>query len=308
MGVAISENFADLLEPGLRKIYTGKYNQLPEMRPLIFNVQPASTSYEKDSSVGGFSDMPVFKGTISYDNPKQGYDVTYTHCQFAKGFQIERALLDDDLYNVIAKEPKKLAIAASRTMEKQAASMFNDGFSGSGTIVIDGVTVLNNTEGKSLFNTAHPNTRTSTTQGNSGTTALSATSVEATRRLMCKFLDDTDNYISVVPDTIMVPRDLEDKAWTIIASKGKVDSAENNANFLFGKYKLAVWQFLTDSNNWFMFDSVLAEESFNWYDRVGLEFFQDKSFSTLIARYANYARWSYGYSDWKSIYGHNVAS
>ena len=35
---AISENFGDLLEPGLRKIFTDQYNQIPESSPIVTNV------------------------------------------------------------------------------------------------------------------------------------------------------------------------------------------------------------------------------------------------------------------------------
>ena len=304
---AVSANFGDLLEPGLKKIYNDQYKALPEMRGMLFNVQSADSSYEKDSSVGSFSDMPTFDGTIKYDDVYQGYDVTYNHVEFAKGFKVERKLFDDDLYNIISRKPRGLAISANRTREKGAASVFNNAFTGSGKIVLDGVTVLNNTEGQALCATAHTSTASTTTQGNYGTTALSATAMEATRILMAATKDDRDNLISVQPDLILVPRALEETAWEIIASKGKVDSADNNANFHYGKYKLAVWDYLTDSNNWFVIDSAMSKMFLNWYDRIPVEFFQEKSFDTLIAKFAAYGRWSYGFSDWRWIYGHKVA-
>jgi hypothetical protein len=213
----------------------------------------------------------------------------------------------DDLYNIISKKPRGLAIAAKRTMEKCAASVFNDAFSGTGSITVEGTTVLSNTESLSLCNDSHTSTAVATTQDNKGTSALSATSVEATRILMAGYKDDKDNLISVQPDMILVPRNLEETAWEIISSKGKVDTAENNSNFHYGKYKLAVWDFLSDSNNWFVVDSSLMKLFLNWFDRIPLEFFQDKSFDTLIAKYAVYARWSYGWSDWRFLYGHAVS-
>jgi phage major head subunit gpT-like protein len=304
---AISENFGSLLEPGLRKIFTEQYNELPEMRPMLFNVSSSDTSYEKDSSVGAFSDMPVFTGTIEYDEIVEGYPVTYTHAEFAKGFKVERKLFDDDLYGVIAKKPKGLAMSASRTQEKYAAQVFSGAFSGSGTISLNGTVILNNTEGLSLCNSAHTSKGISSTQSNTGTSALSATSVEATRILMSQFKDDKDNLISVQPDLILVPRALEETAWEIISSKGKVDSAENNSNFHFGKYKLAVWDYLADGSNWFMMDSAMAKMFLQWYDRTPLEFFQDKSFDTLISKFAAYSRFSFGFSDWRFVFGHKVA-
>jgi hypothetical protein len=91
---AISENFADLLEPGLRKIFTDQYNQIPEMYQSLFNVNTTEKPYEKDSSVGAFGDMEPFNGQITYDEVYQGYDVKYEFAEFAKGFKIERKLFD----------------------------------------------------------------------------------------------------------------------------------------------------------------------------------------------------------------------
>ena len=158
----------------------------------------------------------------------------------------------DDLYNIISKKPRGLAVAAKRTVEKSAASVFNNAFTGTGSITVEGTTVLSNTEALSLCNDAHTSTAVSSTQDNYGTTALSATSVEATRILMAGFKDDRDNAISVQPDMILVPRNLEQTAWEIISSKGKVDTAENNANFHYGKYKLAVWDFLQKDSPYYV--------------------------------------------------------
>lgn len=305
----VNEIFGDLLEPGLRAIYTDQYEQLPQMRPMIFNVQIADTSYVKDSSVGGFGDTQPFQGSIAYDDVFQGLDVTYTHVQYAKGFKVERQLWDDDLYNAIVRKPKGLALSASRTQEKLGADIFNNSFTGSGTIVVSGTTVLNNTDGQSLCSSSHNSgsARLSTTFSNTGTSSLSATAVETTRRKMAAFKDDTNNLISVNPDCIVVPRALEETAWQIISTRGEVASSNNNANFHYGRYKLAVWDFLTNAKNWWLMDSYMAMEFLFWYDRIPLEFFQDKDFDTLVAKFANYWRASWGWSDWRFIFGHNVS-
>ncbi len=304
---AITENFGDLLEPGLRKIFTDQYNQIPEVYQSIFNVNTTDKPYEKDSSVGAFGDMEVFTGTIGYDEVYQGYDVKYEFAEFAKGFKVERKMFDDDLYNIINRKPAGLSLAAKRTKEKYAASVFNDAFTGTGTLSISGLTILTNTEALSLCNTAHTSTASATTQGNYGTSALSPTSVEATRILGHGIKDDRDNLISVNYDTIVVPRSLEETAWVIINTTGKVDSDENNRSFLYGKYKVAVWDYLTDTNNWFMLDQVMSKMFLNWYTRVPLEFNQDKSFDTYIAKFSAYERYGFGWSDWRWLYGHKVA-
>ena len=306
---AISENFGDLLEPGLRKIFTEQYNQIPEMYQSIFNVNTTDKPYEKDSSVGAFGDMEPFNGHITYDEVYQGYDVKYEFAEFAKGFKVERKLYDDDMYNIINRKPAGLSLSAKRTKEKYAASVFNNAFSGAGSITVSGLTILTNSEALSLCNSAHTSTAESgyTNQSNTGTSALSPVSVEATRILGHAVTDDRGSLISINYDTILIPRALEETAWTIINTTGKVDSAENNRNFHYGKYKLAIWDYLEGTKNWFMIDQAMSKMFLNWYTRIGLEFNQDKSFDTYIAKYSAYERYGWGWSDWRWIFGHDVA-
>jgi len=303
----VSANFGDALEPGLKKIFVDTVKELPQMVPTLFMMGTDDTSYVKTSSIGAMGDMQDFDatGTVQYDDVSQGYDVKIEFKQFALGFQIARKLYDDDLYSVINKEPRKLAISAIRTREKRGASIFGDAFSGSGSIS----GILTNSEGKSLCNSAHPSTGSTgyTNQSNTGTTAFSGTAVEATRRLMAAFTDDRGNIQSVNPDMLVIPRALEEKGFTLIASKGIVDSAENNANFHYGKYKLAVWDRLPSSTDWFFCDSQLMKLMLEWYTRIPLEFGQDASFDTFVSKFRAYERYGYGWTDWRWIMGHDVA-
>lgn len=106
-------------------------------------------------------------------------------------------------------------------------------------------------DGLALCSTAHTRVGTTTTVGNSGTTALSATAVEATRLLGRQFTDETDNLLVAQFDTILVPPNLEQTAWEIVTSDKKLRTADNDPNFSKGKYRIIVWDYLTDTNNWF---------------------------------------------------------
>lgn len=301
---AVSENFADLLEPGFRKIFTEQFREIPGMVESLYSMDTSQKSLEEDSSIGAFGDFNDFSasGTVTYDDVVQGYDTTFTHREFASGFKIERRLFDDDLYNIMNRKPRGLAIAARRTREKHGAAIFNTAFSSTGP-----ANIQTGGDAQFLCDTDHPSNATSTTQSNDGSLALSATSVETTRRLMTAFLDDKDNKIAVNPDLILIPRNLEQTAWEIIASKGQPDTANNNANFHMGKYKLAVWDYLTDSNNWFFIDSVLMKLFLNWIERIPLEFAQDQNFDTMVAKYRAYMRYAYGWCDWRWLHGNEVA-
>lgn len=298
MGVVNSEQFAFLLDPGLRKIFMDEY-ALPEaQRENLYGVESSQKSTEYDLGIGGTGDLAEFDGTIPYDDFKQQFRVSYTHKEWVKGMKVERKLVDDDLYSIINKRPQQLALVTKRTQEKHSAGIFNNAFN---------TTVFTGGDGVALCATNHTFIGTATSQGNSGTTALSATAVEATRILMRQFTDETDNLMVARGDTLLVPPALEQTAWEIVNAQGKLDTADNNPNFNKGKYKIIVWDYLSDSNNWFMIDSTMAKMYLKWFDRIPTEFNKDKDFDTYIAKWSVYTRYSYGFSAWPWIYGNNVA-
>ena len=298
MGVVASENFGFLLDPGLRKIFMDEYG-LPEgQKDNLFGMEKSNKSIEYDLGIGGMGDLEEFDGTIPYDDFKQQFRVSYTHKEWVKGIKIERKLVDDDLYSIINKRPMSLAMIARRTQEKHGSSVFNNAFNTS---------VFAGGDGLALCASAHTRIGTSNTQGNTGTTALSATAVEATRLSMRGFTDETDNLLIARGDTLLVPPALEEQAWEIVNATGKMDTADNNPNFNKGKYRIIVWDYLSDSNNWFMIDSKMSKLFLKWFNRIPTEFNKDKDFDTYVAKWSIYTRYSYGFSDWTWIFGQNVA-
>jgi phage major head subunit gpT-like protein len=298
MGIIASENFGYLLDPGLRKIFVDEY-ALPEgQKENLYGMEKSNKATEYDLGIGGMGDLEEFSGTIPYDDFKQQYRISYSHKEWVKGIKIERKLVDDDLYSIINKRPMQLALVAKRTQEKHASSPFNNAFNTS---------VFAGGDGLSLCNSAHTRVGTTTTNSNSGSTALSATAVEATRLLMRGWTDETDNLLIARGDTLIVPPALEETAWEIVNATGKMDTADNNPNFNKGKYKVVVWDYLTDSNNWFMADSKMMKMYLKWFNRVPTEFNKDKDFDTYISKWSVYSRYSYGFSDWTWLYGHQVA-
>ena len=298
--MAIKEQWAELLEPGLRKIFdiaTGELAAASRI-PALFNMQGSSKSVEHDLGVGAFGNWEEYKGAIPYDENEQGWTTSYTHVAFARGIKVERALVDDDLFNIINQRPRGLAIGAMRKREVDAASVFNNAFSSSFTGG-DAIALCG----------AHPySPGNATTQANNGTTALSYDAIIATRKTMRAFVDDRGELIPIVPNTLLVPPELEDTAWTILNSMNKPGTADNDGNFVrSGGLNLVVWDYLTDANNWFLIDSTLANLYLNWFDRVPLEFDADPTSDyNLVAKFRGYMRYSYGWSDFRFIYGHNV--
>lgn len=292
----VSEKFGNLLEPGLHSVFSDVFNRIESMLSVLFNMQDSEKAVEHDLEMGDIADFESFAGTVPYDDMAEGYKTNYEHAEYARGFKVERKLVKDDLYNQINRKPQMLALAAARKRESDGASVLNNAFN-SGYLGGDGV---------SLCSSAHPSNVGGSNQGNSGTSSMSPTNVEATRRLMIAFKSNRNKNIQVSPDMLIVPTALDQTAFEIINSKGKVDTAQNNVNFHYGKYKLVVWNnWLTSSTRWWMVDSQLMKMFLLWFDREPVQFFRDSDFETLVAKFAGYMRYSKGWSDWRWVYGHN---
>lgn len=298
--MAISEQWAELLEPGLREIFMQTSAALAAQSriPMLFDVIPSGKAAEDFLSVGGMGNWEEYKGAIEYDDLNKGYKTTLTHAEYVRGFVIERKLVEDDQYSVFRDRPAELAMAAMRTREIHAASVFNNAFS---TSYLGG-------DGKPLCEDDHPKgPSNSGALDNEGALALSYANVVLTRQYMRAWTDDRGNLIPRNPDTILVPPELEDTAYEIVRTANVPSTADYRANFVQGFVRnVIVWDYLTDANAWFLIDSAAAKLALKWIDRVPLEFALDPTSDfNLQSRWRGYMRYSYGFKDWRWVYGNN---
>lgn len=299
-----STAWGDLLDRRFTKIFDKTTKELPEMRPMLFNVQTARKGPdEKMSQAGELGDLQPFTGIVNYGSTSQGYDVTATHVEYTGGIQVERKLWDDDLFMIMDKQPARLGRAAVRTKENHGARFLTMAFS------VDS-TYYSHSEGVAVCSNSHTTTSgasTATGFDNLGTAALSATAVAAARIQMRGFRGDVGQRINVMPDELWIPPDLYETAYEIVSSMGKVDTAENNANVHYGQYTIHEWNYMSDANDWFMMDSALRKENLYWFDRMPLEFAMTNDFDTLVRKWRVYTRYSYMWVDWRFIMGHQVS-
>jgi hypothetical protein len=120
---------------------------------------------------------------------------------------------------------------------------------------------------------------------------------------MVNFRDDAGNRIAVVPDEIYIPNDLFEKAFEIVSSMGKVDTANNNRNVHEGAYTIKEWNYLSDTNNWFLCDSAMRKQMVFWIERVPVEFAFAEDIDTLIAKWRGYMRYANAQINWRWILG-----
>lgn len=302
-----SAAFADALDPRFQRIWVDTLNELPDMVPQFYQMMGSNGRDEvKFSNTGAFGDPSEFTGTVDYDQVFQGFDTTVTPIEFTSGFQVERKFFDDNqIPGFFDQKPAGLARSVVRKKQKDGARLFNNAF------VVD-TKFYNNTEGNPMVTDTHTTTATgvSTASGfdNLATAALTAAAVIAARKQHVKLRDDRGNLISIVPDTLLVPIELFDVAQEIVDSTGKPAVDTNDINVLKGRLNVVEWVYLTDTNNWFMYDSQLGKEFGSiWTDRITPEFAFAEDLDTLIAKWRVYYRYAYGWVDWRWILGSEVA-
>jgi len=297
--------FGDLLDPRFQRIFHEQYDQLPDMLPELFNMQPHNgRDMMMWSEVGAFGDWTQFSGRVNYDSLYQGYDTTMTFLEFASGFQVERKLFDDDQFNIMDRRPAGLATAAQRTRQGHGARVFNNAFSVDTYFYVrsEGVALCSNSH-----TTTAPGVSTANGFDNLGTSALSATAVAAARIAMRTFRDDRGGFISTSPDELLYPPNLYEEAEEIVSAVGKLDVANNNPNVHKGRFTLKEWNYLTDANNWFLMDGTMRRMSLYWVDRVEKEFAYAEDLDTIIAKWRGYMRYANAAIDWRWVYGHQVS-
>jgi phage major head subunit gpT-like protein len=300
-----SSQFAKALIPGIYRFFDIGFSMRPSIRQGMFAQLDSDRAFEEWVGVGGMDPTPfmqyINQGTIGQLDFNQGYTTRMTAEEYPVDIILERKLVDDDKYGVINTRAQRAAAAFDQLQEQQAADVFNNAFDATNYAGVDG---------QSLCDGAHPASPsdTGTTFSNSGTSALTKDSVEATKILMQSYTDDAGNKMGVMPNVLLVPPALEEQARIITGSMNDPDSANNAINVQYQRWQVIPWFYLTDSNNWFMIDSTAMQMSLFWVNRIPFGISNEgMNMNQVQIRYPLYSRYTYGYIDWRWIYGHNVA-
>lgn len=314
--VLIPENWPTLLLPGLRKIWHTRLRTREALfrADKIFSKDTSQRAFEEYQGVGevgsdGWTEFDKFR-KVPYGGFEPNYKATLRHKTYAKGLMVERELLEDNMYpqagipKSLTQRVEKLADSAAVFREKAAADVFNNAFTDSG-ISAAGFSV-SGPDGVGLVSTAHPLSPTNSgTQSNEFTETLNAAGLTVVRAAMQRWTDDKGDIVSINPDTLIVPPALEDTALALVNSELVLGSNNNDPNPHKGRYEVVVWPYLTDTNAWFLADSVLMDEHLIWLDRVLPEWQTEGDFDTIMAKYRGYMRFSVGWDAWQFIAGSN---
>tara|TARA_R110001599_G_scaffold201966_3_gene398771 strand:+ start:277 stop:1182 length:906 start_codon:yes stop_codon:yes gene_type:complete len=261
----------------------------------IFNVRSSSQYQEDTLTIGGVGIMTQkLEGQpIDYVTNNEGFRNTYTHLDYGSGMRVTRNMLRDDLYASMEKLAVELARSARATEETILANHFNNGFDSSYT----------GADGVELFSTAHVREDGSTYANELSSAAdLSQTSLEQALIDFSDFRDGGGKRVAIEPKCLLVPKELRFEADRLLRSTLQSEDNSNAINAVNGLLDSQVWNYLTDTDGWFILADK-ADHELLLYDRE--EFWTDYEydFDTKDYKITGLFAQSSGWSDPRGIFG-----
>jgi hypothetical protein len=305
MAISRAQLLKELL-PGLNALFGMEYARYGEEHKEIYETEKSERSFEEETKLAGFGAAPVKNegSAIAYDNAQEAFTARYNHETIALGFSITEEAVEDNLYDSLsARYTKSLARAMSYTKQVKAASVINNGFSGS-YLGGDGVSLFGVSSGGSRV--GHPLINGAVNY-NSPTVAvdLNETSLENAVIQIAAWTDERGLLIAAKPVKMVIPPALMFVAKRLLDTELRVGTTDNDINAIKqmgaipGGY--TVNHFLTDSNAWFLTTDV--PNGLKHFERSPLTNSMDGDFDTGNVRYKARERYSFGWSDPLGMWG-----
>ena len=305
MSVITTSSFAKALWPGVNAWYGDAYTQYPVEWDKLFDKNTSRKAFEEDvgGSYFGLASVKTEGSPITYDSSRQGFTSRYNHVVYALGFIITREIYEDDLYDVVGKQKASaLAFSMRQTKEIIAANVYNRAFNTSYTGG-DGATLVASAGGGG--SSSHANIAGGTwTNGVATAADLSEAALEQAVIDIAGFTNDRGLKIAVRPKSLIIPKELMFEAQRILKTDGRVGTDLNDLNAIktMGMIpEIITNHYLTDTDAWFIRTNVA--NGLKYFERWGDEFGMDEDFDTENAKYKAIARYSFGWSDARAIYG-----
>ena len=298
------------LVPGLHAIFGTEYKRYEDEAAILFENEKSNRAFEEEVLFPGFGEASVkFEGQgVNYANTGEGWVARYTNETVAMAFSITEEAMEDNLYDKLSTRlTKALARSMAAAKQTKGAAVYNNSFTGG---------VYAGGDGVSLINALHPLQDGSQTAGNrkganTPTTQaeLSETSLEQGLIDVAGFVDDKSIPIAAQARTLHIPRQLVFVAERLMASPYRVGTADNDVNAIVSKGMVAggyhVNHRFTNSKYWWLRTDV--PNGMKHFSRTPIATSMEGDFETGNVRYKSRERYSYGWSDWRGVYGSNPA-
>jgi len=298
--MAISrQQLAKELEPGLNALFGLEYQNYENQHTEIFDIENSDRAFEEEVMLSGFANAAVKSegAAVTFDTANEAFTSRYTHETIALAFAITEEAIEDNLYDRIAtRYTKALARSMAQTKQIKAANVLNNGFSSS----------FPGGDGKELFATDHPTQSAGELKNELSTSAdLSETSLEQAMIDIAAFKDERGFKIAARGLKLIIPSELQFTAERILKSPARVGTSDNDLNALSSKGMLpqgyVVNNYLTDTDAFFIKTDV--PNGMKMFNRAALKTAMEGDFDTGNVRYKARERYSFGFSDWRGMFG-----
>jgi hypothetical protein len=287
------------LEPGLNALFGLEYKRYENEASQIFDNESSDRAFEEEVMLSGFgtADVKPEGSGVQYDDAQETYTARYTHETVALAFALTEEAVEDNLYDRISSRYTK-ALARSMATSKQVkgAAVLNNAFATSG---YDGG------DGESLCGNAHPTLNGNQTNIPTTNADLSETSLEQALIDIASLQDERGLKIAAQGMKMLIPKELQFTAERIMKSQGRTGTADNDINALKSMGMVpqgfVVNHYLADTDAWFIKTDV--PNGMKHFVRAPLKTAMEGDFDTGNVRYKARERYSFGWSDWRGVYG-----
>ncbi len=286
------------LEPGLNALFGLEYKRYADETGMIFDSEGSDRAFDEEVGLTGFG-AAVTKGEgsgVTYDSAGETWTARYNHETIALAFALTEEAIEDNLYEKLSSRyTKALARSMIHTKNVKGAAVLNNGFN-SAYAGGDGVELMGShslANGGTLVN--EPTVATD----------LNETALENAYIDIAEWTDERGLKIAVQVKSLLVPTQLTFVAERLLKTTLRVGTADNDVNALSSKNAIPggydVNHYLTDPDAWFI--KTDAPNSLKHFTRVGMKTGMEGDFETGNVRYKARERYSFGWSDYRGIYG-----
>jgi len=286
------------LEPGLNALFGLEYKNYANEHSQIFDTENSDRAFEEEVMLSGFGNAGVKPegSSVNYDAATETFTARYTHETLALAFSITEEAIEDNLYDRLASRyTKALARSMANAKQVKAANVLNRGFNSSYT----------GGDGLELFSTAH--VIVSGTEQNELSTAadLNETSLEQAMIDIAALTDERGLKIAAQGRKMIVPAALQFTAERLLKSVGRTGTADNDISAVVSMNVIpqgyVVNHYLTDTDAWFIKTDV--PNGLKHFVRAPIKTAMEGDFETGNVRYKARERYSFGWSDWRGVFG-----
>lgn len=290
----------DLLFPGLRKV-AGEYKDLDRIYPKIYHIDKSYMAVERTASMRylGLAALKNEGGATTFDNMAgERYIYNQYHKEIGLGYAFTRKMVDDNLYKRQWR-PSNLGLQKSfnQTKEIYGAYLLNNAQVYDAGIMGDQ---------QPLCSLVHP--IDGGVVPNTFTVAMDlneAALLNAQASIRGQFRDNAGLRMQARARRLVVPIALEPIAIRLLKTVLRPGTSDNDVNAILETSGgipdgYLVYDYLTSPTYWFV---LTDQEGLLYLQRVAFEMSMQVDFNTDNLLVKGYERYSFGYFDFRSVWG-----